>query len=140
MRRPVALGAAHRKRTQDMVRRSATVSAARRLRAELEAHGISADIHEGYGVALISVWVDLLVWCEVGPDGPRYRWWTGRISDRTRRYVYTGCPGNATETAARRIAARYRELRADHPLSPVIVERLAATGHASPDPAGGATR
>jgi signal transduction histidine kinase len=32
---------------------------AHRLRAELERFGIAADVHDGYGRALVSVWVDL---------------------------------------------------------------------------------
>ncbi len=93
-----------------------------RLRAELEQHGIRADLHRGRGVALVSVWLDLLVWVEAGPEGLRYRWWTGRVSERTGRYVYTGSPAHAVEAAARRIAARYRELVDSHPLSPMIAE------------------
>ncbi|MEU8059264.1 hypothetical protein [Microbispora bryophytorum] len=91
-----------------------------RLRVELERHGIAADVNEGDGLALVSVWVDLVVWCEAGPDGWRYRWWTGRTSEVTGRYVYTGCRADALQTAARRIAARYAELRRTHPLSPVL--------------------
>ncbi|MEV0233068.1 hypothetical protein [Nonomuraea sp. NPDC050786] len=35
---------------------------------ELIGVGIPADVHDGYGLALVSVWVGLVVWC----DGERY--------------------------------------------------------------------
>lgn len=98
------------------------------LRVELEGLGIAADLHEGEDVALLSVWVDLIVWCERGADGWRYRWWTGRVSDQTGRRIYTGCRADAVKTAARRIAGRYAELRHTHPLSPVVAEVCAACG------------
>lgn len=107
-------------------RPSPATVAAERLRTVLESRGIAADVHTGYGVALVSVWVDVVIWCECGPDGWRYRWWTGRLSHRTGRYVYTGCRADAVETAARRITARYSEVRRTHPLSPVVAEHLAS--------------
>ena len=48
---------------------------AERLRRELEQYGVAADVHEGFGLALVSVWVDLVVWT----DG---RWFRGRITKR----------------------------------------------------------
>ncbi len=108
------------------------VGAAERLRGELSRHGVDSDVHRGRDVALVSVWLDLVVWVEYGPDGIRYRWWTGRLSTRTGRYLYTGSPGHAVESAAARVAARYRELRTSHPLSPVIAELLShPTGEAA---------
>ncbi len=50
--------------------------AAERLRIGLEHCGVSADVHEGHGVAL--VWT----------NGHAYRWWTGKISAKTGRRVY----------------------------------------------------
>lgn len=91
--------------------RSPGTVTAEQLRAELERLGVAADLHAGDGVALLSVWLYLVVWCEWGPEGWRYRWWTGRVSDRTGRWIYTGCRALAVKTAARRIAARYAELR-----------------------------
>ncbi len=91
------------------------VGAAERLRGELARHGIGSDVHGGRDVALVSVWLDLVVWVEYGPEGIRYRWWTGRLSTRTGRYLYTGSPGHAVESAAACVAARYRELRTGHP-------------------------
>lgn len=114
-------------RVADGRRESPAVRAAYSLCRQLEFHRIAADVHEGDGVALVSIWVTLVVWCEDGPDGTtRFRWWSGRTSARTGRWVYTYCPAGAAATAARRIADRYAELRATHPLSPMIAERLVA--------------
>ncbi|MEU7939516.1 hypothetical protein [Microbispora bryophytorum] len=93
--------------------RSAALVVAEQLRNELERLGVVADVHEGDGVALLSVWLHLVVWCERGPEGWRYRWWTGRVSQRSGRWIYTGCRALAVKTAAQRIAARYAELRRD---------------------------
>lgn len=87
--------------------------AARQLRDELAALGIQADIHEGHGLALMSVWVGLVVWT----DGWRYRWWSGRKSSRTGRWVYAFAPVDDPVATARRVALRYTELRQKHPLS-----------------------
>lgn len=95
-----------------VVGRSPAAVAVLRLCRELEAFGITADPHEGDQVAALSVCRGLVVWCDHGPDGMRYRWWTGRVSARTGRWVYTLCPVDACQTAARRIHARYQELRA----------------------------
>jgi hypothetical protein len=93
------------------VQRPPVTLAALRLCRALEHHGITADPHEGDQVAALSVTYGLVVWCEYGPDGLlRYRWWTGRLSERTGRWVYTLCPADAPTTAARRLAERYREL------------------------------
>ncbi|MEQ4718987.1 hypothetical protein ABN273_21570 [Nonomuraea sp. B19D2] len=67
---------------------------------------ISADVHEGRGLALVSVWTGLVVWT----DGFWYRWWTGRRS-RMGRWLYAHHSAFEPERAARRIAARYAELR-----------------------------
>lgn len=101
---------------------------AERLRLELRQLGIVADLHEGKGLALLSVWVDLVVWCDRGVEGWRYRWWTGRVSDQTGRRIYTGCRADAVKTAGQRIAGRYAELRRAHPLSPVFAEIGATYG------------
>jgi hypothetical protein len=45
----------------------------RRLHAELESLGVISDVHHGHGAALLSVWVDLLVWS----DG--VRWGQGSV-------------------------------------------------------------
>ncbi|MFC0863690.1 hypothetical protein ACFHYQ_15410 [Sphaerimonospora cavernae] len=95
---------------------------AERLRAELKRWGIAADVNEGEGLALVSVWVDLVIWCEPETNGWRYRWWTGRVSAQTGRRVYTGCRAEAVTTAAHRVAERFTELRHSHPLSPFVTE------------------
>ncbi|GGL19123.1 hypothetical protein Sme01_36240 [Sphaerisporangium melleum] len=82
------------------------IRAAYRLRAALEPHGIAADVNEGAGLALVSVWHDLVVWC-----GPCYLWWAGGVSPVTGRFTYRYTSADAPETAARRVAERYHQLR-----------------------------
>lgn len=82
---------------------------ASRLREELSHAGISATVGSGFGVALVTAHrVD--VWVEIGPQGWRYRWWTGQTSPEGRR-EYNSCLGSAVETAARRVATRVRQVR-----------------------------
>ncbi|MFI7462814.1 hypothetical protein [Nonomuraea sp. NPDC049646] len=76
------------------------------LHQELRHGGISADVHTGYGLALVSVWVGLVVWC----DGQRFWWRTGWNADR-HRVIYAWHPATDPRGAARRIAMRYAELR-----------------------------
>jgi hypothetical protein len=89
------------------------------LQESLRRDGINADVHDGYGLALVSVWVGLVVWC----DGWRYWWRTGWNVDR-RRVIYAWHPATDPLRAARRIEMRYAELRtvgfrpADRPGSP----------------------
>ncbi|WP_440102841.1 hypothetical protein [Streptosporangium sp. H16] len=92
------------------------VHAADQLSNALERHGIAADVHDGYGVALVSVWVDLLVWT----DGFVYRWWTGQFSGRSRRRLYTAYTVDNPAAAARCVARRYEELQQGHPVSPLL--------------------
>lgn len=108
------------------------VGAAERLRAELERYGVRADVHECDGVALVSVRLDVLVWVEAGPEGLRYRWWTGRRSNRTGFYVYAESAAHAVEEAARRISTRYREVLVGHPASLTSPVRSAVTGLSAP--------
>jgi hypothetical protein len=89
------------------------VHAADRLSSALKQHGISADVHDGHGIALVSVWVDLLIWT----DGVVYRWWTGQICGRAGRRLYTTYSVNDPVAAAHRVAHRYEELHQSHPLS-----------------------
>src|SRR5690606_17688341 len=93
-----------------MVKHSPATMAARQLRYELQLLGVPAEVHAGDGVALLSVGGDLVVWCEPGPRGWRFRWWTGRVCGRTGHYVYTQCRTLAVRTAAQRIADRYAQL------------------------------
>ncbi|GAA4183326.1 hypothetical protein GCM10022252_10590 [Streptosporangium oxazolinicum] len=81
--------------------------AAEQLRTALDDLGITADVHQGHGVTLLSVWVDLLVWS----DGFRFMWWNGEYSMRTGRRKYAAHTAGNPATAAHRIAARYTDLR-----------------------------
>ncbi|WP_433241526.1 hypothetical protein ACQPYK_36380 [Streptosporangium sp. CA-135522] len=101
-----------------IARRYPAALAAERLRGGLEHCGVSADVHEGYGVALVSVWADLLVWT----DGFVYRWWTGKISERTGRRLYTAYGVDNPVTVARCVAHRYGELRKTSPRSDDVAE------------------
>ncbi|MEU7901181.1 hypothetical protein AB0B45_51220 [Nonomuraea sp. NPDC049152] len=92
---------------------------AERLASALAEHGIAADVHDGYGLALISVWVGLVVWC----DGERF-WWRAGWDAIRRRVVYAWHPAIEPVWAARRIAFRYADLRAAQPLSELITEVL----------------
>ncbi|MGA4989521.1 hypothetical protein [Nonomuraea bangladeshensis] len=80
----------------------------RTLRIE---YGIQADLHAGYDLALVSVLVGLAVWC----DGDRFWWRTGWDAER-KRAIYAWHPAIEPERAARRIAFRYADLRAERPL------------------------
>ncbi|MBX6167886.1 hypothetical protein [Thermobispora bispora] len=86
---------------------------AERLRRELEQYGVAADVHEGFGLALVSVWVDLVVWT----DGRWFRWRSGRTST-SGRPVYAFAPASDVVTAARRVAHRYGQLRQQYPPPP----------------------
>ncbi|MEU7862845.1 hypothetical protein [Nonomuraea sp. NPDC049141] len=89
-----------------LLTRTPAVHAAGQLSNALKQHGIFADVHDGYGVALVSVWFDLLVWT----DGFVYRWWTGQISGRTGRRLYTVYNVENPATVARCVASRYVQL------------------------------
>jgi len=86
---------------------------AERLRRELEQYDVAADVHEGFGLALVSVWVDLVVWT----DGRWFRWRSGRTST-SGRPVYAFAPASDVVTAARRVAHRYGQLRQQYPPPP----------------------
>ncbi|MGV9773683.1 hypothetical protein [Streptosporangium sp. NPDC003464] len=98
------------------------VHAACLLRDELARHGVEGDVHDGYGLALVSVWADLVVWT----DGVVYRWWTGRLSPRTRQRLYAVYSLDSPAAVARVVALRYAELRECHPRSGLIAEALRA--------------
>ncbi|MFC7646130.1 hypothetical protein ACFQX6_40235 [Streptosporangium lutulentum] len=88
------------------------VDSAEELRAELERLDITADVHDGYGLALVSVWVGLVVWCK----DDRY-WWRTGWDARRQRFTYAWHPAIEPVRAARRIAFRYAELRKVYPPS-----------------------
>lgn len=91
------------------------LNTAEELCRSLQVLGISADVHEGFGLALVSVWVGLVVWC----DGERY-WWRTAWDACRKRPVYAWHPAVDTARAARRVAMRYADLRGNHPLSELI--------------------
>ncbi|WP_343955188.1 hypothetical protein [Nonomuraea longicatena] len=83
------------------------LESAERLRDVLRAaHEIEADVHNGYGLALVSVWVGLVVWCD-----PNRFWWRLYWNAWQRRPVYAHHPVTDVTRAARRIALRYADLR-----------------------------
>ncbi|WP_406311238.1 hypothetical protein OHA77_20625 [Streptosporangium sp. NBC_01639] len=90
---------------------------AKSLQAELERQEIFADVHDGYGLALVSVWVGLIVWC----DGDRF-WWRTGWDDRRKRFTYAWHPAIEPARAAHRVAFRYRDLRNAPPPSESIAE------------------
>ncbi|MEV6860276.1 hypothetical protein AB0M44_04590 [Streptosporangium subroseum] len=94
---------------------SLAVIAAEELREALEQHEIAADVHDGYGLALVSVWVGLVVWCK----DDRY-WWRTGWDARRQRFTYAWHPTLEPVRAARRIAFRYAELRKVHPPSELM--------------------
>ncbi|MFJ2030544.1 hypothetical protein [Streptosporangium sp. NPDC087985] len=85
------------------------VDAAEELRDALAQHEITADVHDGYGLALVSVWVGLIVWC----DGRRF-WWRTGWNPRQYRPIYAWHPALEPVQAARRVALRYADLRREH--------------------------
>ncbi|GAA2905780.1 hypothetical protein GCM10010517_71940 [Streptosporangium fragile] len=91
--------------------------AAESLRAELGRLRISADVHEGHDLALVSVWVGLVVWC----DGQRF-WWRTSWNARRRRFVYAWHSSSEPEGAARRVALWYAQLRREGPVLPEEVD------------------
>lgn len=93
------------------------VQSADALRQALEAHEIPTDVHDGYGLALVSVWVGLVVWC----DQDRY-WWRAGWEPRRERVVYAWHPASEPVRAAHRVALRYADLRASHPLSDLFTD------------------
>ncbi|ACZ86066.1 hypothetical protein Aros01_06535 [Streptosporangium roseum] len=95
-----------------------SLQAAERLRAALHQLGIATDVHAGYDLALVSVWVELIVWS----DGRLYWWWSGRKARRSGRWIYVIHSTDAPDTAARRVAARYTHLWRTHPLSRTVEE------------------
>ncbi|MEU6713749.1 hypothetical protein ABZ897_19915 [Nonomuraea sp. NPDC046802] len=86
------------------------VHSAELLRQALAGKGVVADVHDGYGLALVSVWVGLVVWC----DGQNFWWRTGWNATR-RRVIYAWHPAIDPVRAAHRVAMYYADLRAAHP-------------------------
>jgi hypothetical protein len=92
------------------------------LRRALAEHDIASDVHDGYGLALVSVWVGLVVWC----DGAWF-WWRVGWNERRRRVMYARHPADEPARAARRVSFRYAELYRDHPHSGLIADLSSST-------------
>lgn len=103
--------------SEDAIGHDYALNAAMRLQRELGHLGIGSDVHDGYGLALLSVWVGLVVWC----DGERY-WWRTSWDARRQRVVYAWHASTEPARAAHRVALRYAHLRTSHPLSTLIAE------------------
>ncbi|MGS2644355.1 hypothetical protein [Streptosporangium sp. LJ11] len=88
------------------------VRAADSLRAALGRCGINADVNDGYGLAVVSVWTGLTVWS----DGLTFWWSTGRLDARRGRVLYAWHAAEEPDRAARRVAFRYADLRKAYPL------------------------
>ncbi|MEU6741906.1 hypothetical protein [Streptosporangium sandarakinum] len=76
------------------------------LQRALEQQGIVADVHVGHELALVSVWVGLVVWC----NGDRF-WWQAGWDEQCGRPAYASRPVSGVEEVTRLVAARYAELR-----------------------------
>ncbi|MFC7386927.1 hypothetical protein [Sphaerisporangium rhizosphaerae] len=114
----------------ERLRRHPAARAAHRLCWTLERHGITAEVHEGRGLALVSVCVDLVAWT----DGSCYFWWSGEVSEATGRRTYNYSPAGDPVTAARRVADRYTTLRRGRP-APSSPEPVPAPSRPEPAPA-----
>ena len=121
-------GPAHVGLGEVVSRRNPALEVANRLRDELARYGIAAEVYVGhgmaFGVAVLSVGPDLLVWVEPGPGGCwNYVWWTGRINPATGRRIYSRCPWSGVSSVARRVATRHRELHGRYDRPPSSAER-----------------
>lgn len=96
----------------------ASVRAAQLLQAELGHLHIKSDLHYGYGIALLSIWLELVIWS----DGFRFLWWGGGIAKATERRRYVVHSVSDPAATARRIALRYAELRENPPASALTAE------------------
>lgn len=76
------------------------------LQVALANRGIRADVNGDYGLAVVSVWAGLTVWC----NGNLF-WWNVGQSPATRNPVYAQQPAVELEQATRRVIRRYVDLR-----------------------------
>lgn len=82
------------------------LDAARALQAQLVELGITADVNDGYGLAVVSVGVDLVVWCSL----ENYRWRNGTMETWVGPR-YASHPITDPLRAAVRVSRRYCQLR-----------------------------
>lgn len=92
-----------------------SLDAAEQLQRELEHLGIASDVHDGYGLALVSVCVGLVVWC----DCERFWWRTGWDVIR-KRALYAWHPALEPARAASRLAHCYADVHAPRPVPTLI--------------------
>ncbi|MDF5757638.1 hypothetical protein [Spongiactinospora sp. TRM90649] len=95
------------------------LEAAEELHAALGERGIAGDIHGGHGLALVSVWQELIVWS----DG-RYFWWRTGWDRHRYRAIHAWHSALDPRGAAGRIAATYERLRAVYPAPPSLREEV----------------
>ncbi|MEV0821577.1 hypothetical protein [Nonomuraea rubra] len=108
------------------IRMVSSLDAAEQLRRELGRLDIPSDIHDGYGLALVSVWVGLVVWC----DCERF-WWRTGWDDGRKRAVYAWHSVLEPARAARRVARRYADVRQSQPWPGEIFSVVAESPHRS---------
>ncbi|MEV0422568.1 hypothetical protein [Streptosporangium canum] len=96
---------------------SAAADAAENLREALARHEIAVDVHDGYGLALVSVWAGLVVWS----NGERF-WWNAGWDEQRRCCVYASQQTSDVVRAAQRIAFHYARLRSASTRSNPITE------------------
>ncbi|GAA2272401.1 hypothetical protein GCM10010149_12850 [Nonomuraea roseoviolacea subsp. roseoviolacea] len=95
----------------------APLQSAHHLRQALAEREIDCDVHAGYGLALVSVWVGLVVWC----DGAWF-WWRVGWNGQRQRVLYARHPVAEPVRAARRVALRYAEVHRNHPHSKLVAD------------------
>ncbi|MBB5075492.1 hypothetical protein [Nonomuraea endophytica] len=91
---------------------SQALSAAQDLQHALDRHGIPTDVNDGYGLAVLSVWSGLLVWCD-----ERLYWWRTGWAPKGRRAIYAWHSTLEPVRTAHRVALRYADLRASRTFS-----------------------
>ncbi|MEV6034620.1 hypothetical protein AB0L65_25925 [Nonomuraea sp. NPDC052116] len=79
--------------------------AADELAEALGALGIPTDVHDGYGLTLVSVWIGLVVWC----DGELF-WWRSGWDERRKRVIYARHPAEVVELLHSPISTRNADI------------------------------
>lgn len=96
---------------------SHALRAAQDLQNALDRHGIPTDVNDGYGLAVVSVWVGLVIWC----DECIY-WWRAGWTPKRERAVYAWHSALEPVRTAHRVALRYADLRGSRPFSGLTTE------------------
>jgi hypothetical protein len=92
--------------------------AAEQLQVNLGRYDIPSDLHDGQGLALLSICVGLIVWC----DGTRF-WWRTGWNEEHRRFVYAWQSSLEPDIAARRVSRLYVQVRREGPAIPTGADR-----------------